>query len=52
MLLDLLLAAGLLRLAVLPTWSRIATAAAIVLLRRLIVIGLQTSATRAPMRQE
>ncbi|HLZ39128.1 MAG TPA: hypothetical protein VKP64_15580 [Mycobacteriales bacterium] len=44
-LLDLLLAAGLPRLAVLPTWSRIATAAAIVLLRRLIVIGLQTSPT-------
>ena len=40
-LLDLLLAAGLLRLAGDPDWRTIATAAAIVLLRRLIGIGLR-----------
>lgn len=40
-LLDLLLAAGLLRLAGDPDWRAIATAAAIVLLRRLIGIGLR-----------
>jgi hypothetical protein len=40
-LLDLLLAAGLLRLAAEPTWSSIATAAAVVALRRLIGVGLR-----------
>ena len=40
-LLDLLLAAGLLRLAAEPTWGSIATAAAVVLLRRLIGMGLR-----------
>jgi hypothetical protein len=40
-LLDLLLAAGLLRLAGDPDWRTIATAAAIVALRRLIGIGLR-----------
>lgn len=40
-LLDLLLAAGLLRLAGDPGWHTIATAAAIVLLRRLIGFGLR-----------
>jgi uncharacterized membrane protein len=41
-LLDLLLAAGLLRLAAEPTWSSLATAAAVVALRRLIGAGLRT----------
>ncbi len=40
-LLDLLLAAGLLRLAAEPTWASLATAAAVVLLRRLIGAGLR-----------
>ncbi|MBM7806701.1 hypothetical protein JOD57_002538 [Geodermatophilus bullaregiensis] len=40
-LLDLLLAAGLLRLAAEPTWTSLATAAAVVLLRRLIGAGLR-----------
>jgi hypothetical protein len=40
-LLDLLLAAGLLRLAAEPTWTSIATAAAVVALRRLIGAGLR-----------
>ena len=40
-LLDLLLAAGLLRLAAEQTWGSIATAAAVVLLRRLIGAGLR-----------
>jgi hypothetical protein len=40
-LLDLLLAAGLLRLAAEPTWTSLATAAAVVLLRRLIGVGLR-----------
>ena len=39
--LDLLLAAGLLRLAAEPTWTSLGTAAAIVLLRRLIGAGLR-----------
>jgi hypothetical protein len=43
-LLDLLLAAGLLRLAGDPDWRAIATAAAIVFLRRLIGIGLRAGA--------
>jgi hypothetical protein len=41
-LLDLLVAAGLLRLVGEPTWQALATAAAIVLLRRLIGFGLRT----------
>ncbi|MGY2127754.1 hypothetical protein [Blastococcus sp. SYSU DS0617] len=40
-LLELLLAAGLLRLAGDPSWGAIATAAALVLLRRLIGAGLR-----------
>ncbi len=39
-LLDLLLAAGLLRLAAQPTWTGIATAAAIVAVRKLVGFGL------------
>ena len=39
--LDLLLAAGLLRLAAEQTWTSLGTAAAIVLLRRLIGAGLR-----------
>jgi hypothetical protein len=39
--LDLLLAAGLLRLAAEPTWTSVGTAAAVVLLRRLIGAGLR-----------
>ncbi len=40
-LLELLLAAGLLRLAGEPSWGTITTVAAIVLLRRLIGVGLR-----------
>ncbi|MDP9429734.1 MAG: DUF1622 domain-containing protein [Actinomycetota bacterium] len=40
--LDLLVAAGLLRLVGEPSWQALATAAAIVLLRRLIGFGLRT----------
>jgi hypothetical protein len=43
-LLDLLLAAGLLRLAGDPSWTAVSTAAAIVLLRRLIGVGLRAGA--------
>ncbi len=39
--LDLLLAAGLLRLAAEPTWTSLGTAAAVVALRRLIGAGLR-----------
>ncbi len=39
--LDMLLAAGLLRLAAEPTWASLGTAAAIVLLRRLAGAGLR-----------
>ncbi|MFC4695077.1 MULTISPECIES: DUF1622 domain-containing protein [Geodermatophilus] len=39
--LDLLLAAGLLRLATEPTWSSVGTAAAVVALRRVIGAGLR-----------
>ena len=39
---DLLVAAGLLRLVGEPGWQTLATAAAIVLLRRLIGFGLRT----------
>lgn len=40
-LLELLLAAGLLRLADDPGWTGIATAAAVVALRRLVAVGLR-----------
>ena len=40
--LDLLVAAGLLRLVGEPTWQALATAAAIITLRRLIGFGLRT----------
>ena len=40
--LDLLVAAGLLRLVGQPSWQALATAAAIILLRRLIGFGLRT----------
>ena len=40
--LDLLVAAGLLRLAGEPSWQALATAASIILLRRLIGFGLRT----------
>ena len=45
-LLELLLAAGLLRLADDPGWRQIATAAVIVALRRLLSFGLRHPATR------
>ena len=52
-LLDLLLAAGLLRLVGRPGWQALATAAAIVLLRRLIGFGLRTGErTRAATRPD
>ena len=41
-LLDLLVAAGLLRLVGQPSWQALATAAAVILLRRLIGFGLRT----------
>jgi hypothetical protein len=41
-LLDLLVAAGLLRLVGQPSWQALATAAAIIVLRRLIGLGLRT----------
>jgi len=47
-LLDLLTAAGLLRLAADPSWQRIASAAAIVALRHLLVHGLRVEATTRP----
>jgi hypothetical protein len=50
-LLDLLLAAGLLRLAGDPEWQALATAAAIVVLRRLIRTGLRAGAWAAPRRR-
>ena len=40
--LDLLVAAGLLRLVGQPSWQALATAAAVILLRRLIGFGLRT----------
>jgi hypothetical protein len=48
--LEFLLAGGLLRLASLSTYPALATAAAIVLVRQLIVVGLarQASGPRAP----
>jgi hypothetical protein len=50
-LLDLLVAAGLLRLVGTPSWSALATAAAVILLRRLIGVGLRTGGrTRASTR--
>ncbi len=39
-LLDLLLAAGLVRLATDPTWSQLATAAAVVAIRKVTTLGL------------
>ncbi|WP_432548122.1 hypothetical protein [Kineococcus sp. SYSU DK004] len=47
-LLDLLTAAGLLRLAADPSWQRIAGAAAIVALRHLLVHGLHVGARTRP----
>jgi hypothetical protein len=55
-LLDLLLAAGLLRLTGVPGWSALTTAASIVALRRLVGFGLRTGgrtwsgAPRAPRK--
>ena len=47
--LDLLVAAGLLRLVGEPSWQALATAASIILLRRLIGFGLRTGGrTSAP----
>lgn len=51
--LDLLLAAGLLRLTVADTWALIGGAAAVVLVRKLVVVGLRAHAlprslTRSP----
>jgi hypothetical protein len=43
-LLDLLMAAGLMRLGADAPWAAIATAAAIVLLRKLVVTGLRVAA--------
>lgn len=45
-LLDLLLAAGLLRLVLADRWSAIATAAALVVIRKVVVLGL--SAAESP----
>ncbi len=42
MLLDLLVTAGLLRLVGQPSWPALATAATVILLRRLIGFGLRT----------
>ena len=50
-LLDLLMAAGLLRLAGDPGWQALATVAAIVVLRRLIRTGLRAGAWAAPHRR-
>ncbi|HEY6744350.1 MAG TPA: hypothetical protein VI357_01400 [Mycobacteriales bacterium] len=44
-LLDLLTAAGLLRLAAEPEWHRLLSAAAIVALRHLLVLGLRPAGT-------
>lgn len=44
-LLDLLLAAGLLRLTGNPGWTAIATAAVVVVLRRLVSLGLRAGST-------
>lgn len=43
-LLDLLLAAGLLRLVLADTWSAIATAAALVAIRKVVVLGMSDAA--------
>jgi hypothetical protein len=45
-LLDLLLAAGLLRLAALDTWTAIASAAALVAIRKLVVLALRSDSRR------
>ena len=42
-LLDLLTAAGLLRLAVAPTWSGLAVTAIVIVLRRLVTAGIRTA---------
>ncbi|MFY1682435.1 hypothetical protein ACN265_12935 [Micromonospora sp. WMMD730] len=47
-LLDLLVAAGLLRLAGGRSWSALATAAAVVVLRHLLSAGLNAAASTAP----
>jgi hypothetical protein len=48
-LLDLLTAAGLLRLAAAPTWSALAVTAIVIVLRRLVTAGIRTaSAARRP----
>lgn len=49
-LLDLLLAAGLLRLAFLDTWKAIASAAALVVVRKLVVLALTSGAPARPGR--
>ena len=52
-LLDLLVAAGLLRLVGEPGWQALGTAAAIILLRRLIGLGLRTGGrTWASLRSD
>jgi hypothetical protein len=48
-LLDLLTAAGLLRIAAEPTWSGLAVTAIVIVLRRLVTAGIRTaSAARRP----
>jgi hypothetical protein len=44
-LLDLLTAAGLLRLSAVPTWDALAVTAAVVALRRLVTAGVRTAST-------
>ena len=44
-LLDLLTAAGLLRLAGAPAWSALAVTAIVIALRRLVTAGIQTAST-------
>lgn len=46
--LDFLLAAGLLRLASVETWTAIASAAAIVAVRKLVMLSLSASSEGAP----
>jgi hypothetical protein len=49
-LLDLLTAAGLLRLAAEPDWHRLLTAAAVVALRHVIVLGFHSPDPPGPVR--
>ena len=49
-LLDMLLAAGLLRLAGSPGWPQLATAASLVVLRKLLTAALHAAAARASQR--